>query len=252
MEENNRKGTGVFYAVVGVATLVVAIIGATFAYFSASASNSGDQITGGTNNDLAAALSVSAKQVVWTDAGVTSNDLVPAKFTGATDGTLAVKDIQGAINAKCVNSGYTGCHLWKIEANTTQTVANASVLLDLSVDANVKTNWRYAIFTATDFVAGFEDITPTVQGLVDLTNAQGNLATPITGLDIHKNAQMSAGTKGTAPSNTYYLLIYLNESGQQQNAEQNGENASNETGKYTGTVTMNAAGGQVSATFTAA
>ena len=38
MEENNRKGPGIFYAVVGVATLVVAIIGATFAYFSASKS----------------------------------------------------------------------------------------------------------------------------------------------------------------------------------------------------------------------
>ena len=37
MEENNRKGPGVFYAVMGVATLVVAIIGATFAFFSASA-----------------------------------------------------------------------------------------------------------------------------------------------------------------------------------------------------------------------
>ena len=36
MEENNRKGPGVFYAVVGVATLVVAIIGATFAYFTAT------------------------------------------------------------------------------------------------------------------------------------------------------------------------------------------------------------------------
>ena len=31
-ENENRKGPGVFYAVVGVATLVVAIIGATFAY----------------------------------------------------------------------------------------------------------------------------------------------------------------------------------------------------------------------------
>ena len=38
MDENNRKGPGIFYAVVGVATLVVAIIGATFAYFSASKS----------------------------------------------------------------------------------------------------------------------------------------------------------------------------------------------------------------------
>ena len=32
--ENN--GRGIFYGVIGVATLIVAIIGATFAYFSAS------------------------------------------------------------------------------------------------------------------------------------------------------------------------------------------------------------------------
>ena len=38
MNERNN-GKGVFYGVIGVATLVVAIIGATFAYFTASASN---------------------------------------------------------------------------------------------------------------------------------------------------------------------------------------------------------------------
>ena len=48
MEENNRKGPGVFYAVVGVATLVVAIIGATFAYFSAQASTGAEDIKGST------------------------------------------------------------------------------------------------------------------------------------------------------------------------------------------------------------
>ena len=32
----NKNGQGIFYGVIGVATLVVAIIGATFAYFSAS------------------------------------------------------------------------------------------------------------------------------------------------------------------------------------------------------------------------
>ena len=35
----NRKGSGIFLGVVSVATLVVAIIGATFAYFSASVSS---------------------------------------------------------------------------------------------------------------------------------------------------------------------------------------------------------------------
>ena len=35
----NKKGSGIFLGVVSVATLVVAIIGATFAYFSASVSS---------------------------------------------------------------------------------------------------------------------------------------------------------------------------------------------------------------------
>ena len=62
MEENNRKGPGVFYAVMGVATLVVAIIGATFAYFSAAATAEGDEIIGQTNNDLASALSLNVQR----------------------------------------------------------------------------------------------------------------------------------------------------------------------------------------------
>ena len=255
MEENNRKGPGIFYAVVGVATLVVAIIGATFAYFSAAATSTGDTITGGTNDDLASALSITVNKITWTDnGGAVSNDLVPADF-GTTAGTprdLTTQEVQGALNAKCVNAGYTGCHLWKIQANTTQTVANASVLLSLSTDATVKTNWRYAIFTATGGKVGEEtDPTLTVTGFPTVAAggaAQGSLTTALNGLDIHNNAQMTAGVAATAPSNTYYLLVYLANT----NASQNETGSTSETGTYNGTVTMNAAGGQVSATFTAA
>ena len=42
MENNN--GRGIFYGVIGVATLVVAMIGATFAYFSANISTENDPI----------------------------------------------------------------------------------------------------------------------------------------------------------------------------------------------------------------
>ena len=38
-EQKNNNGRGIFYGVIGVATLVVAIIGATFAYFTATATN---------------------------------------------------------------------------------------------------------------------------------------------------------------------------------------------------------------------
>ena len=40
MNNNNDNGRGIFYGVIGVATLVVAMIGATFAYFSASINTS--------------------------------------------------------------------------------------------------------------------------------------------------------------------------------------------------------------------
>ena len=35
MNEQRNNGRGIFYGVIGVATLVVAIVGATFAYFTA-------------------------------------------------------------------------------------------------------------------------------------------------------------------------------------------------------------------------
>ena len=44
MEQNEKKKQGisinnVFYAVIGVATLMIAVIGATFAYYTATATN---------------------------------------------------------------------------------------------------------------------------------------------------------------------------------------------------------------------
>lgn len=226
--EENRKGPGVFYAVVGVATLVVAIIGATFAYFSASASATGSEIKGGTNDELASALSVKVTRVDY-QAGVTSDKLVPAKLDDTTPA-----GVSKALAAKCVNNGYTGCHVYKIDANTTQTVDAASVLLDLSVTATTKDNWKYLVYKGTDSAA------------TEITTAATSLATDAKQVDLH-HAGLTAGTADTAPSVTYYLMVYLAENEKPQNTTENG--GANETGQYTGTVTMNAAGGQVTASF---
>lgn len=45
--ENNGKGTGIFYGVIGVATLIITIIGATFAYFSATTNSAEGAVTAG-------------------------------------------------------------------------------------------------------------------------------------------------------------------------------------------------------------
>lgn len=222
-EENNRKGPGVFYAVVGVATLVVAIIGATFAYFSAQATATGDNVTGGTNNDLASALSVTVTRVNKTVTTANSIDLVPANIDGQ------LESVNNAVKANCEANGYTGCHLYKIEAQSTQSVANASILLStLTVESTAKTNWAYAIYTGTD---------KTAEAIVN--TGKLDLEAPV---DMHGNKALTANTPVT-----YYLIVYL----KNVDSAQNAGDAADETGTYTGTVTMNAAGGKVSATFSA-
>ncbi|MDY5996268.1 MAG: SipW-dependent-type signal peptide-containing protein, partial [Bacilli bacterium] len=228
--EENRKGPGVFYAVVGVATLVVAIIGATFAYFSASA-QAETPVTGGTNNDLASALSVKVTRVKFAGVDASINDnLVPARLDDTSK-----EGVNKALTAKCVNSGYTGCHVWKIEANTTQELAEANVLLNLSVTATTKNNWKYLVYKGTDSAA------------TEITTAATPLSTAATDVDLHKKARLTPGNADTAPSVTYYLMVYLAENGKSQNTTEN--QGADETGQYNGTVTMKAAGGQVTASF---
>lgn len=261
--ENN--GRGIFYGVIGVATLIVAIIGATFAYFTASTSTNPGDITGQTQAGLAQALDVSAKEVIFAEPGVNSHDLVPAKFgTGLADpSAITANDIQGALRAKCANAGYTGCHLWKVTASSTQTVDNASIILSMSVDAKDKDQWGYAIFTSTnmgDVADGDNKFKVTDPSSVTITAAtvnnsetnaviengwKGSIGSGVSNLDFHANAGLTADT----PVN-YYILVFLNDLEKGQNAEGNG--SVDATGTYSGTVTMNAAGGKVRASFTAA
>ncbi len=226
----NKNGQGIFYGVIGVATLVVAIIGATFAYFSAQAqTNYVNDITGGTNDDLAAALSVVVEKVTFTGTTAASNSLVPTNLDGTTTG-----GINAALTKKCEDAGYTGCHLYRITAKSTQTIAAASVnlaTLTTGTSAKVETDWKYSIFTGSESSA---------TALV----GTGGVSFPVsTAVDMHGGASMTANQ-----NYVYYLLIYL----QDDNGVQNDGGTNDATGTYNGTVTMTAAnGGHVTASFSA-
>ena len=229
MEENNRKGPGVFYAVVGVATLVVAIIGATLAYYAASKTNTGT-ITGRTLNISNSDLDLTVTKVNFTGATVNTN-LAPALIgdSGITDpDSLTADDISAMVGASCEEANkYTGCHVWKITAynnNTQDAITHANLWLTLSTDATDKDQWGYAVFEATDTPAGTEpNVTSTLTGVsyatvpsgTGLRANHGSLATAITGntLDMHNDASLAANS-----SKTYYLMVYLNDDKAVQNA----------------------------------
>lgn len=114
--EENRKGPGVFYAVVGVATLVVAIIGATFAYFSASTTNNTD-VKGSTASG--ASLSMVITRV--SDAGTAAN-MIPMLTTDLQKG------VTGTSSKSCIDAnGNTVCQVYKI------TVTNGSADIGINV-----------------------------------------------------------------------------------------------------------------------
>lgn len=84
MNEQKNNGRGIFYGVIGVATLVVAIIGATFAYFTATAGN--NVITG---NMASINLNLDVSKVTTVDetkGGMIpmSNNMVEAAVEGDT------------------------------------------------------------------------------------------------------------------------------------------------------------------------
>lgn len=248
MEENNRKGSGVFYAVVGVATLVVAIIGATFAYFSAS-TTAEKSVTGDTLN-IAGTFAVEVTKLAKSGGKASSDNLVPAKFG---DNVTLTKDnaaaaVTSALTNRCEeandNGGYTGCHIWKVTAKTGQDLATAS--LTLNITAPKGNNWSYVVFkndqdlTTLDGTAGKVTLSASPA-------AVGKFTTLGTTLDMHNGAKMAKAEGKDAVSETYYIMVYLQNTTNSQNTTTDG--GVDETGTYNGTVTFSAAGGAVTASF---
>lgn len=242
--EENRKGPGVFYAVVGVATLVVAIIGATFAYFSASA-QAEKPVTGGTL-DLSSNFKVAVTQLQPDTRQASSEKLVPAKFGTSNDAlttTNAVSAVTSALKSKCeeadAKGGYTGCHIWKVTATTGQDLATASLILDISAPKG--DNWSYVLFKDSEDLTSLNGTSGTVT-LSTSTNAVGKFTAAGTSVDMHNGAPMKAA-KGAGVSETYYIMVYLQNTATSQNKDVD------ETGTYNGTVKFSAASGEVTATF---
>lgn len=233
--EENRKGPGIFYAVVGVATLVVAIVGATFAYFSAQASNN-TSITGTTAEAGQMVLTI-------TDVTQTGSDLIPLNIL---EGTSQFADAIGTTKgASCQDSnGNNVCNVYKINikngAKTAQVLVRGTLNLT-STGSNMY--WKLLTDATTTTEAAFS--TNVKQGTTGNITVGGNVtATPGTG------TEAATLTLAGDADKDFYVMVWLEETGAPQ------EDADSKK-SYTGTVSFNAVdtagntGTGVTATFTA-
>ena len=225
MKENN-KGSMIILTIIGIATLLVAVIGATFAYFSASAQVTGNEnLTGTTAEAVGLSVAVAKVNPTAEALGDKLERLVPLNSTA---------DMASALTAGCLDdNGYTACQVYSvtITSDATETViATPTVTLAASDFTNLR--WQLLDGTsATDFAlnSAFDSV----------ENSTGKAL---------GNVELSAAAGQTK---TLYFVVWLENT---TDADQN-----EEAGKtYTGTVSVNAVdalgqpvGGNLSATFSA-
>lgn len=216
---NKQNKQGYFLAVIGVMTLVVSVFGATFAYFTAQATN--DNAIKGQTLAIKDALKLDVSSVKFEGTTAKSPNLVPTNLSESN-----LNAVNAALTTKCEDNGYTGCHVYKITVSSTQEVANANLKLTLTTTAKVPSDWKYVVYTGTDTDAS---------ALV--TGANGSF--PVDSKDIH-NAALGSTEK------TYYVMIFIRD----DETAQNSGDGNDATGNYTGSLVLSAAGGQVKANFT--
>ncbi|MGM9876839.1 MAG: hypothetical protein ACI310_06410 [Bacilli bacterium] len=155
MEENNRKGPGVFYAVVGVATLVVAIIGATFAFFSATATDT-TNVTGTTATGANLTLTVTRVS----DAATAAN-MVPMLDTDLQKG------VTGTASKSCIDAnGNTVCQVYKVNIANGSNIA-VNVKGTMTLNGGGATNMKWQVLTdATTVNASADTIAAGSEGVI--------------------------------------------------------------------------------------
>ena len=216
----NSKGRGIFLGVVSVATLIVAIIGATFAWFSASV-GSGENDVNLTAYQFDAKLTVERVFPTAENASKKIIPFVPDKVLreGLENETNNMNYALNEATNKCVDSsGYLVCSLYKI---TVTNNGSDAIELDGTV-TTIETTPAEKGTTLTANGALKAQIISYAGGKYtyahDLSKA---LALPNTGESgklIMDPATLTVGATPGANTAELYVLVWLNDSTENQSS----------------------------------
>lgn len=215
----NSKGRGIFLGVVSVATLIVAIIGATFAWFSASV-GSGENDVNLTAYQFDADLTVERVFPTAENASKKIIPFVPDKVLreGLENETNNMNYALNEATNKCVDSsGYLVCSLYKITVTN-----NGSDAIEL--DGSVTTMETTPTETGTTLTANGDlkaQVISYADGKYTYThNLSKALALPntVSGSEklIMDPATLTVGATPGANTAELYVLVWLNDTTENQ------------------------------------
>lgn len=230
MEKKN--GTVIFVGVVCVATLIISIVGATFAYFAAGADNAG------TVNGTAAkaGLKLTVTQVSDGEGPMVPllNGAVQPAITGTTEGT-------------CIDAnGNTSCKVYEIVIENTGT-SGATLVSDITFSSAGFDNLYFEQINGSKSGEKYTFTKKNPAGTQQLiASGTGYDLVLGTASDDDSNANtVLLGADGTSTdSQTYYLVVWISETSSNQNET--------DVGSFSGTITFSSASGEgVTSTFEA-
>lgn len=216
----NRNGRGIFYGVIGVATLVVAIIGATFAYFTATANTSATPITAtGGEVSLTATKVDSLNHTKLIPLDVENTNFVTGGFVGVADTETGSGDchdkrgneICSVFTVTLANPSSSSQQIFTTFIPTANTFTNLYMAIFKGTIANVNSSTnKWKVDTTAE-----KAITTAADG--DLLLGKTKVGTAGAAMNLSsKLDQVLAGSGNT----TFTILVWIDETDDVQDADQ--------------------------------
>ena len=200
----NKNGRGIFLGVVSVATLIVAIIGATFAYFSA-ATNSAVNAVGVTSGD------VSDLTFLASESNVAGTGLIPSTENIATyAAVLKTSD-------KCIDDNNNHvCGIYEFTITNPSTMAQE---VTTTLTTNTKTNFENLSYKV--FKGSLSETATTFSNTTSLYAASPLVAKKLVP-DVGATHNIETYVIPAGQNVTYTIILWLDETNTSQNSEASG------------------------------
>ena len=219
---DNNKSRGIFLGVLSVATLIVSIIGATFAYFVANTSGNTGKVQAGAANvagtlTLTETVDYRQNMIPVTDALMKTSYKRTEEATGTGTGRCEGYSAAGG------NTVYNLCSIYQFTVSNTASIAQ-TIYASLTANTNTFTNLKYCIFEGEAGTSG------TTKGACRNMPTEGSTDSNIF------SEVISAKNDTTPGTHTYTLVMYINEA--------EGDQTTADSGKaFTGTISITSADG---------
>lgn len=239
---HNEDKRGIFFGVVGVLTLIVAIIGATLAYFSINVRSEDDALT----------VQAASVQIVYEDGNKldvqniipSTKDIALRTFNRYLEGDTYTSEAGNVPYEKCIddnNNVVCGVYEFTLTNNGTNpaeiTARVVPTELEVSEDGVEPTRFQYLMYTLYDITeVPVDEETGERNGTGTPVEVSSGVTDGTISYSEFKILPSATTINGHGTQKVYRLFIWLDEQGEANNAEQGAE--------FYGTVYIDVAGSQ--------